>query len=595
MSKLFIEDTTLTAIADAIREKTGATGTSYEYLEYMEVYNAPGEVVMGDYEYNHYTFPGATSIKVKCVGLAKDYGTWTTGLGYCTISEGAITSGGTNATTISSGATYSYSGDSFTVYYSGRIKSLAYRLYVYGYDADGNAIEYAQEVEGVPATYTPLEMPNAILGITGGDGITPTGEIEIVENGDFDVTEYANAHVEVPVGVFPSGDLAISANGTHEVTNYETVTISIPTGITPEGTLEITENGTHDVTNYASALVNIASSGGSDIGTITFTYGELASGLMGKSGSIVLEQFGNNIETANISNLNTSFKDNTATSIPFAINTIQSTNLNMEYTFQNCYYLKKAPAMVCPEGTKSLNYRYLFSNCYELEDISEVANYPFASGNSGMIFNNCRKLRSIPEEVNANMGCYITNNYTYSYAHTYALINCCWTLEECLGVMPPNNGVTNTNNMFTSMAADCYRLSRFTFAVQEDGTPYSRPLYTNQTIDLSSYVGWCSSSYVSSIIGYGVTMDDRVYSDETYAARKDLPNMWTDNWCYSRYNHDSALETIQSLPDCSASGATNTIKFKGEAGLYTDGGAINTLTDEEIAIATAKGWTVTLV
>ena len=68
---------------------------------------------------------------------------------------------------------------------------------------------------------------------------------------------------------------------------------------------------------------------------------------------------------------------------------------------------------------------------------------------------------------------------------------------------------------------------------------------------------------------------------------------------YSRYNHDSAVETINSLPDTSeylaANGGTNTIKFKGAAGSKTDGGAINTLTEEEIAVAAAKGWTVTLV
>jgi hypothetical protein len=63
---------------------------------------------------------------------------------------------------------------------------------------------------------------------------------------------------------------------------------------------------------------------------------------------------------------------------------------------------------------------------------------------------------------------------------------------------------------------------------------------------------------------------------------------------YSRYNHDSAVETINSLPDVSA-GSGNTIKFEGAAGSLTDGGAINTLTEEEIAVATAKGWTVTLV
>ena len=40
---------------------------------------------------------------------------------------------------------------------------------------------------------------------------------------------------------------------------------------------------------------------------------------------------------------------------------------------------------------------------------------------------------------------------------------------------------------------------------------------------------------------------------------------------------------------------TNTIKFRGEAGALTDGGAINTLTEEEIAVAAAKGWTVSIV
>ena len=68
---------------------------------------------------------------------------------------------------------------------------------------------------------------------------------------------------------------------------------------------------------------------------------------------------------------------------------------------------------------------------------------------------------------------------------------------------------------------------------------------------------------------------------------------------FSRYNHDSAVETINSLPDTSeylaTAGGTNTIKFRNYSGACTDGGGTNDLTPEEIAVATAKGWTVTIV
>ena len=68
---------------------------------------------------------------------------------------------------------------------------------------------------------------------------------------------------------------------------------------------------------------------------------------------------------------------------------------------------------------------------------------------------------------------------------------------------------------------------------------------------------------------------------------------------YSRFNHASAVKLINSLPDTSAylatAGGTNTIKFKKYCGTLTDEGGVEALTDEEIAIAASKGWTISFV
>lgn len=64
----------------------------------------------------------------------------------------------------------------------------------------------------------------------GGGGITPSGSIAITENGTYDVTEYAEAVVDVPAHQ-PTGSITITENGTHNVGGYAEAVVNVAVGM----------------------------------------------------------------------------------------------------------------------------------------------------------------------------------------------------------------------------------------------------------------------------------------------------------------------------------------------------------------------------
>lgn len=352
-------------------------------------------------------------------------------------------------------------------------------------------------------------------------------------------------------------------------------------------------------------IITASGGGGGEVEPIVLT-GDYSYGCAGDLAGNYINMYGNTITTKDITTSGNMFYQNhTVKKIPFDININNRSYSDMSNMFMACYELTEPPKI---NNAYPSSIGGFFSNCHNMRNIPDefgdnwnfdrLHTYNYATFSS--IFQNCYSLRKIPENFLKNI--WSLNNSKYSTYHN--MFNNCFVLDEIkgIGVIP----VELTSSMFDAlMFANCYRVKDITFATNEDGTPIIAK-WKSQTIDLSSssypvgYLGLLGSvSNLTTKYNSGITADKKVNNDTSYQALKNNPDWFSETITYSRYNHDSAVNTINSLPDTSAylaeKGGTNTIKFYGVSGLSTDGGAINTLTEAEIAVAAAKGWTVTLV
>ena len=315
-----------------------------------------------------------------------------------------------------------------------------------------------------------------------------------------------------------------------------------------------------------------------------------------------IEKYSNKITTKNISNAQDMFNSsNGITEVPFDLNFSSSASYHsLPSIFGYCYNLTQSPKL---NNVKVYDTQYMFEKCYRLrtipEDIADTWDWSYLekqtfayTGQQSYMFDNCYSLRSIPMNLIKSGNPYVYYGYSYYYNGFYN----CYALDELINLPIPYTKATWTDNSFYYAFNSCSRLKNITFALK-DGVPYT-VTWKSQVIDLSSYVGYAGSNACTQY-NSGITADKEVTDDASYQLLKNDPDWFTRKVAYSRYNHDSAVATINSLPDTSAylatAGGTNTIKFKGQAGASTDGGAINTLTEEEIAVAAAKGWTCSFV
>ena len=246
--------------------------------------------------------------------------------------------------------------------------------------------------------------------------ITPVGSTTKTENGTYDVKEYAEVVVNVPIGITPTGSIDITSNGTVDVTNYASANVNVAnqnpytaanatemaqylaskyygavvkytgtTGtytngrlykviqvtsneyafeelITPVGSTTKTENGTYDVKEYAEVVVNVPSGGNTLKNLLDAT----------KSGYYLFYDYkGTSVDdliqpsdTENVTAMNAMFSNcSNLTTIPL-LNTSNVTT--MHNMFFNCGKLTTVPALNVSNVVGTNN---MFYNCTNLKSI----------------------------------------------------------------------------------------------------------------------------------------------------------------------------------------------------------------------------------
>lgn len=310
-----------------------------------------------------------------------------------------------------------------------------------------------------------------------------------------------------------------------------------------------------------------------------------------------LNQMGNKITTYDISSTDYMFAWSTGiTRVPFTINMKPSKNA-LNHMFITTNKLMEVPMILGVQPEKLDN---MFSGCNNLRnfpggfaedwDWSYLDNSTSGyTGSMNNMFYNCYKLRTIPQVLLSHGNPY----WTYTYALTNRSFYGCHSLESLTDVFIPYKASLKGSyaNAFSDVVTNCSHLKRFTLMTDNDSNPYE-VAWSNQTIDLTT-VGYFKST--SDVTNAGFKDTTKITDEGTWYEYFNSinPNRWTNDVAYSVFGASAAKELFATLPN--TSGTSCAVKLNSNATSAIPGEAMSSLTEEDIAVATAKGWTITFV
>lgn len=217
-----------------------------------------------------------------------------------------------------------------------------------------------------------MEITSYLLGKKAGGGETPTGTIEITQNGITNVSSYASADVNVQPNL-QSKEVSITSNGSSTISpdsNYDGLSsISLTTNVQPNletKSITITENTTTTLTptsgkdgmSSVSITTNVSGGGGLDWSAIG--YSEVPISIQ-NGYDYAVEVMNNFIPSES---LYFKFSSNKNLIYMPLVNT--SITTNMSYAFYNCENLNSLPLL---DTSNVTDMRFMCRGCLLLKDV----------------------------------------------------------------------------------------------------------------------------------------------------------------------------------------------------------------------------------